>query len=313
MKPRWNCFHCQMSSTRHWNVQRHIGRRHGGMGEPVRSNNRRYYKDMDPQNFASPFAYSHHSSMSILAQEKKLHNNFSSVLENQILAPLRKMVEYKNLLRQLSTIQQQQQQRMILDGDDILYPSIQSMTFRTDESINNLSEEPSLDNENNSEIIGYRGHVCEKCSIISIDTIFRHEDGESGQPERMHTCNSKTLDDSQLESNMDKTIKNVNDKLPELMKKKVNSWTQNSASLLAIEMPPKVAFKNCFEITPTNENHWAARAIKNKRTILNDDELSDFLHKVRNSTCAAFKFISKSSQEQQQESSTRHYLMIIYI
>jgi hypothetical protein len=49
------------------------------------------------------------------------------------------------------------------------------------------------------------------------------------------------------------------------------------------------------------------------KTILNDEELSDFLCKVRNATYASFKVISPSSQQQQQqqESSTCHYLMII--
>jgi hypothetical protein len=55
----------------------------------------------------------------------------------------------------------------------------------------------------------------------------------------------------------------------------------------------------------------AARAIKDKQTILNDEELSDFLCKVRNATYASFKVISPSSQQQQQESSTCRYLMII--
>jgi hypothetical protein len=99
------------------------------------------------------------------------------------------------------------------------------------------------------------------------------------------------------------------------MNKKVNSWTENSAYLVAIEMPPNVALKNSFEIMPNNENHWAARAIKDKQTILNDEELSDFLCKVRNATYASFKVILPSLQEeqqqQQQESSTRCYLMII--
>ena len=57
------------------------------------------------------------------------------------------------------------------------------------------------------------------------------------------------------------------------------------------------------------------RAIKDKQTILNDEELSDFLCKVRNATYASyasFKVISPSSQQQQQqESSTCRYLMII--
>jgi hypothetical protein len=57
----------------------------------------------------------------------------------------------------------------------------------------------------------------------------------------------------------------------------------------------------------------AARAIKNKQTILNDEEISDFLFKARNATCAYFKVISPYSQkqQQQQELSTRCYLMMI--
>jgi hypothetical protein len=52
------------------------------------------------------------------------------------------------------------------------------------------------------------------------------------------------------------------------------------------------------------------RAIKDKQTILNDEELSDFFCKVRNTTYASFKVIRSSSQ-QQESSSTSHYLMII--
>jgi hypothetical protein len=57
----------------------------------------------------------------------------------------------------------------------------------------------------------------------------------------------------------------------------------------------------------------AARAIKNKQTILNDEEISDFLFKARNAMCAYFKVISPYSQkqQQQQELSTRCYLMMI--
>ena len=99
------------------------------------------------------------------------------------------------------------------------------------------------------------------------------------------------------------------------MKKKVNLWTKNSAHVVSIEIPPNVALNNCFDITPTDENHWAARAIKNKQTILNNDEIPDFLCKARNATCAYFKVISSDSlqqqQRQEQEFPTRCYLMMI--
>ena len=130
------------------------------MSQPVSNDTMQYYRDMNPQNLRFPFAYFHHtSSLSFLSRKEKPHKNFSDLLEDQILQPLRKVVEYKNLLGQLSTIQQQQ--GMILGGEGIQYPSMPSMTFDMEEFNNNQSEESSLDNENDCETVGYRGHVCE--------------------------------------------------------------------------------------------------------------------------------------------------------
>ena len=308
MKIEWNCPNCEMSSTRHWNMQRHIDRQHGGMGEPVRYGTMQYYKDMNPENFRFPFAYSHHVPSSSVIRKKRSDKNFSEFLEYQILQPLRKMVEVKNLLSQLSTMQQQPR-TMPVGGS--VYRNMPSMNIDSSEYNNNLSDESSSEDENDSEIVGFRGHVCEKCSIISIETLFRHNYGESGQIETKHTCNSKRLSDAELQQNRNKTITDQHEKLPEYMKKKVNSWTKNSAYLVAMEMPPNADVNNSFEIILNDENHWAARAIKDKQTILNDEELSDFLRKVRDSTYAAFKVISPSSQQQQHKSSSCCYLMII--
>ena len=304
MRTKWNCSNCEMSSNRLYNVRRHIQRRHGGLGEPVSDDTLQYYKDINPQNYLFPIGYSHHNSLSFLTRKEKSDKKFSDVLEHQILQPLRKLVEYKNLISQLSNIQQQQR---IVPNSGVC-PSMPSTTFNSGEYNSNVSEHPRF--EDDLEIVGYRGHICEKCTIINIDTIFRHNDGENGQIEITHTCNSKLLDDAQLKLDKDKTITDQHEKLPEIMKKKVNSWTENSAYLVAIEMPPYVGLNSCFEITPTDDSHWAVRAIKDKQTILNDEELSDFFCKVRNTTYASFKVIRSSSQ-QQESSSTSHYLMII--
>jgi hypothetical protein len=186
-----------------------------------------------------------------------------------------------------------------------------SITFDGGEYNNNLSEQSRFEDDGYSEKIGYRGHVCEKCLIINIDTIFRHNDRENGRIETKHRCNSKLLANAQLEHDKDKIITNQYEKLSEVMKKNVNSWTKNSAFVVSIEIPPNAAVNNCFEITPTDKNHWAARAIKNKQTILNDEEIADFLCKARNATSAYFKVASPYLQQQQQESSTHCYLMMI--
>jgi hypothetical protein len=60
---------------------------------------------------------------------------------------------------------------------------------------NNLSEHSIFDDDY-SKIVGYIGHVCEKCLIIDINTIYRREDEQNGQTEMTHTCSSQRLNDA---------------------------------------------------------------------------------------------------------------------
>lgn len=306
MRTNWNCPNCQKSSTRHWNMQRHIDRRHGGVGEPVNDDTIQYYTDMNPQNLRFPLGYSHNMSLSFLTQKEKPHKNFSNLLEDQFLSPLRKVIEFKNLVGQLSTIQSQQQ--MIIPGDGGVYSSTPSMTSDRGESKNNLSEQSRF-HDYDSELAGYIGQVCQRCLVIDLFPIYPDKDGQSGQIETTHRCNYKRLADAQLELDKDKKISDLYERLPQVLKNAVKSWTKNSTYIVAIEIPQNAPICNYIEIIPNDEKHWAARAIKDNQTIVNDEELSDFLHKVKDSTCAFFKVLRR--HEQQQESSTRHYLMMI--
>ena len=111
MKTKWNCPNCEMSSTRHWSVQRHIQRQHEGMYEPVRHKTMQYLRETDPQNFHLPLDNSHFpSSFPFLTRRDKSEKKFFAILEDQNLL-LRKVVEFMSLRSQLLTIQQQQQQR----------------------------------------------------------------------------------------------------------------------------------------------------------------------------------------------------------
>jgi hypothetical protein len=64
MKTKWNCPNCEISSTRHWNLQRHIQRQHGGMYEPVRDEKMQYLGETNPQNLHLPLDYSHSNYLS---------------------------------------------------------------------------------------------------------------------------------------------------------------------------------------------------------------------------------------------------------
>ena len=307
MKTRWSCPDCEMSSTRHWNVQRHIQKQHGGMHEPIGHDIIRYQKKTNPQNVCFPLG-TQSTSFSFLTPKEK-SERFSDFLEDKLLIPLRKIIEFKSLLSQVSAIQQQQP-RIMSTG---VYSDMQSMTFNAFESdtisnSSNLYKNSRFDDD--LEIIGYRGHVCEKCLIIYTDAVYHHKDGHSANTEKKHRCNSKRLANAQLEQDKDKIITDLYRILPEMMKKTIKSWTKNSTYIIAIEISSTANVNNNFEVTATHENHWAARAIKHKQAILNNKELSDFFHKVRNTTCAFFKVLS-SYQEQQGELLPRYYLIMI--
>ena len=115
------------------------------------------------------------------------------------------------------------------------------------------------------------------------------------------------------------------------MKRVINEWTKDKTHLTAIELqqlPSDSSIKIIQTInpqnsitlqysreriielappspSPTNEhNDWATRAIKNKLTALNDEELGDFCQKVKDATFAFFRVKTE-------EGSTHFYLMAI--
>ena len=62
MKSKWNCSNCQMSSSRHYNVKRHILRMHDGMGEPVNDNTIEYYREANRHYLRFPLDQFHPSN-----------------------------------------------------------------------------------------------------------------------------------------------------------------------------------------------------------------------------------------------------------
>ena len=100
MKSKWNCPKCEMSSSRHYNVERHTLRIHNGIGEPMNYSAMQYYRERDRHNFRFPSDHFNHVSLSPLTQKEKSHKNFSALLEDQFLQPLSKIVEIRNLLSQ---------------------------------------------------------------------------------------------------------------------------------------------------------------------------------------------------------------------
>jgi hypothetical protein len=93
----WHCPYCEMMSSRHWNVKRHLYAKHNGIGEPI------YYDTSNSTNKVSVNAYNVSRTVypyynDFTAIPKSFHKGYDF---GDTLNFMRKMVEFKDLLTQL--------------------------------------------------------------------------------------------------------------------------------------------------------------------------------------------------------------------
>jgi hypothetical protein len=106
-----------MSSPRHWNVRRHISRVHDGRGEPTCSFMMQH--DRDQNSIAAGFNYprpafhrSGSGSYFYTQGRTSTKDQGSKTLTqsmDELIEPVKKLIEYRNLLNQLCVVDQQQQ------------------------------------------------------------------------------------------------------------------------------------------------------------------------------------------------------------
>ena len=141
------------------------------------------------------------------------------------------------------------------------------------------------------EVVGYLGYVCKNCLVIEPLPMYLSRLGLVQTP---HECTPQILQDVHDILDKEKKVSELYAKLPEVMKKVVNSWTNNQNYLFAVEVrKEEISNHNVVDldiiITTTDKNSWAARAIKYKQTMLTDEELSDFLRRSNYNTLSYFK------------------------
>ena len=301
MKGKWNCSNCQMSSSRHSNVKRHIFRMHDGNGEPVKDSTIQYYGEANRHYLRFPLDQFHHASLSLLTQKEKPDQKFSDLLEDKFLEPLRKMAEFKNLLAQLQpsfalppSVSQNHvyQERTTSNFGDIYYTN----------SISNIFDKPFP--PDSWITIGFKSRLCESCLTEIYIRVFFKIEGKNEIFEPRHDCYEIDLHYSAEEKEL-LNISNVN--LTKQIMKLIKIWVQGENCLIVA----KEISQQCSVIGDINadkNDHWSSRVIKDKLTMLKDDnELTDFLAKTNNSTFGLFKVYSSH----QQQSSARFYLFMI--
>jgi hypothetical protein len=285
-----------MSSTRHWNLKRHISRRHGGIGEPLAHGSKFLYR-VNTQ--ATPYFYG-----SLFSPVQKLDDQlFTNKFLDQNLTLLRKLVEYKNLLGQLRNTSQQL--------------NVANFNYDMTPPVISNSTEPE------NRIIGYEGFVCSECLTYQIKEVY------SGDSYIAIKNNHQCIYDRKLKfksvTDLSDEIEQLNQNLVASLVSKVNDWIgterYDEMYVYSLEFPSDIShffspeYKRLlkqYEITPVvedcvrldavDQDHWSYRAIKDGMTIINQNELKDFLIRAK-ATISIFEVFI--------EGHTRHFLMAI--
>jgi len=166
-------------------------------------------------------------------------------------------------------------------------------------------------NEDELEIIGYRGHTCEICLINHPLAVYvrRLKNGreapQDGQQELLqivptkHGCDfQRALAISSLPIETRKVmIADLNKRLPESVMNSVNGWTKNQNGLISFEVRAEIKSGFSSDLFPEKESHWSVRTIKNRRTAFkSDEEMMDFICSASNATAGLFNVHTDSKK-----------------
>jgi hypothetical protein len=296
-----------MSSTRYWNVKRHISRRDGGSSLPYNNGMTQYDRiQYGCRHHIPPISYIHNPVSGQESYEK------FDLFVDRIIKRWRRLVEFKNLCDQLHNLNQ----RPIAPSPQYSMPT-QNFSFVMAQNNNNNYLQSS---SSGNDIFGFRGHVCKQCLGIYINYRYFLNEELEGEGRRRnkgnHVCDPNKIAQTQLDIYKDIHFnENYCRLLPSYLKQTVNEWTKGENYLIAIELSnplgniiklkhPKNPAKsitlhysqgNYIELTNIEENNWASRAIKNTQTNLSDNDLTEFLYKAKNKTFVVFKVDDQNS------------------
>ena len=106
----------------------------------------------------------------------------------------------------------------------------------------------------------------------------------------MHGCDServpKVQQPQQIENKKD-FIATLYNEMPQLMFQVVKRWTKGTPLIQADEIQSIPEGLHCCILV--DSKNWAFRAIQNKRTVISDEELADFLNLAGCNTYAYFR------------------------
>lgn len=331
--PKWSCSTCGKPCSRKGNLIRHIGLCHGGIGEclpnwdfPIDG----YRVNLNKQAHAGINHQQIYSSRS--EQARRFPSKDSAVKPDYDRMLTEEFVKEIGRMEARDFINQQIRSTRSFP----FYSQINQSSTHV-----KYNPEPAAD----IEIFGFRGYVCDKCLMFGTRHVaFPKVGTQAGIRTEGHICNPQTVTNTEQLIDKFGVVSFLYDKIPKVIKQKVNSWTRNNNYLKAamLPSPPEESIKLSNSASPAspfivfqyskqrqitlhlanenkNKDNYLIRAITKGKTLLSEDELTNFLENMKDATFGIitvyFEYdhhitASEDKISQQQKSSQSYFVYI---
>jgi hypothetical protein len=294
---KYRCPYCEQTSSRRWNLEVHLKRRHQATGELVGLSQARPAYNDEPRYGFKPreilsgrLGQNDYTSVDLNTFSRGDGRGERIDIERNSLDDsiknLRRVVEFKRLARELNP---QYQQSPLW-----LMPSIQPSSINYPDEFLRKFDSMAFTPETDplrDRIIGLRCHICETClSTVPLPMYGFKEFGKIVPS--LHHCNSLRVANMQGLSYLDRRSKvmELYRSSPQTMKKAVQEWWLDGLSPYPILVPLISAEKDSYEFTPQllKNYRWLPKVIEEEQITLDDNYLDEFMSFTRGNTFIKF-------------------------
>jgi hypothetical protein len=260
----YSCPFCQQTSSRKWNLQVHLIRKHHGVGSPLENN----------WDERSSGAHNKYSSKRILPFTERQKNIGKTSPASYILKGLHEFLEIESLLDKLIPREGPQPLQM---------PMYASNSFPTFEEfldiLTSLSFTPKTD-PLRQHIMGYECYICSRCLVTSpLSFIVIKDTGKVFRTE--HRCHPVAIArvEKLTENEKNRTFLyqyiSSNDTMSRAIK---NEWIDGKSPYLIAKKLQSVP-RNSYDFTSELEHgsEWLNRVTRDEIILLDDEQLAKFL------------------------------------
>jgi hypothetical protein len=298
--PKYSCSGCGKPSSRKWNLARHITNSHAGIGNCISN-----------WGFDTCTYDTYWSKWANRAKGEKENSHYiRPELVRQFLSPGNELIERKPML-DYQRIITEEFLREIAKMIGSSFQATQTTMSPFSHKSSHWSPQPNsnVNTASDLQIFGYRGYVCNKCLISGTYYVGFPDAPGQGRLDGVHFCDPEKVSAAGELVDRFGWYRFLRNKIPLLIKQKVNSLTGQNNILVALKLssPPEeiIKLRNIAHpekpgiifiyskerhliLEPNKEtktkSNYLIRAIKDGTTLLKDDELTDFLEDIGNAT-----------------------------